>query len=332
MGEACRWAEQHFGLTGTPARDRTAAKRPTRAESEKAVRAGRPEPSRTRLRREVQTVAAASRGGGDFLGRLADAGLLVRERRSEIDPGMTTGYAVALPGDRDAGGSPIWYGGGKLASDLSWQKLQRRWDLEPVSRAKPASSRDRVRLIGPARTEAWQRALRAAEVGAAEIRRLAATDRPRAADAAHATSDALTVTAAVVEGRRGGPLSDAAAAYDRASRELHGRTPRPTPTGHGLRAAARLLATTGRATRNEATQILALVVALAALTESVAALRDAQGRAAQATAARDTAARLRAVAPQPQEHQHQRVRSLANSRATAGTYPPAFASTTRGAR
>ena len=40
VGEACRAAEQRFGLRRTAPRDRTAARRPTRAESEKAHRRG----------------------------------------------------------------------------------------------------------------------------------------------------------------------------------------------------------------------------------------------------------------------------------------------------
>jgi hypothetical protein len=41
IGEACRAAEHRFGLRATAPRDRTAAHRPTRAESEKARRRGR---------------------------------------------------------------------------------------------------------------------------------------------------------------------------------------------------------------------------------------------------------------------------------------------------
>ena len=44
VGEACRAAEDRFGLRRTAPRDRTAARRPTRAESEKARRHGFPEP------------------------------------------------------------------------------------------------------------------------------------------------------------------------------------------------------------------------------------------------------------------------------------------------
>ena len=119
----------------------------------------------------------------------------------------------------------------------------------------------------------------------------------QAADAAHATGDALTATARVVEGRQGGPLTDAARAYERAGRELWGRTPPRTFTGDGIRAAARVLTLTGRARRDESAQFLHLVTQLIALSEAVAGLRDVQGRAAQAAAAREAANKLRTVAP-----------------------------------
>ncbi len=45
---------------------------------------------------------------------------------SEKHPGQITGYAVALPG-QSAQGQPIWFGGGKLAPDLTLPQLQRRW-------------------------------------------------------------------------------------------------------------------------------------------------------------------------------------------------------------
>lgn len=291
LGEACRWAEQRFGLTVTAARDRTATKRPTRAETEKSTRARRPEPPRVRLQREVRTAAASAGDQSEFLAQMKSAGLLVRPRFSQRDPSQITGYAVALPGDRAANGQPVWFGGGKLAADLSWTKLARRW----AGATTPPNPGQRVE--GSARTAAWTRATRAANQGADTIRRLAATDPGAAADAAHATGDALTATARVVEGRQGGPLTDAATAYQRAGRELWGRTPPRTTTGDGLRAAARLLTLTGRAHRDESAQFLHLVTQLIALSDAVAALRDVQGRAAQAAAARDAASTLRTIAP-----------------------------------
>jgi len=51
--EACRAAEERFGLQETAPADRTAARRPNRAESELAARRGGREAPRVTLRREV---------------------------------------------------------------------------------------------------------------------------------------------------------------------------------------------------------------------------------------------------------------------------------------
>jgi hypothetical protein len=298
VGEACRAAEERFELRRTAARDRTAGRAASYGESEKAARHGLREPARVTLRRSVRTAAATATGIDDFLDRLRGAGLLVRERYSERTPGELTGYAVALPdpGGRTADGAPVWYGGGRLAADLSLPKLRSRWDTE-----RPAVPQrgGRSPLSVAERQAVWQHAQRTAAAATADIRRLAGTDSAAAADAAWAASDTLTAAARLVEGTRGGPLTRAADAYARAARQPWGRIPPPAPTGSALRGLARSLAPLGRARADETTQLLALVTALIALTEAVAELRRAQDRAAQAAAARAAAEQLRGLGHRP---------------------------------
>jgi hypothetical protein len=125
---ACQAIERQSGLQVTAPADRTAAVQPTRAETERSERNGSTEPSRVRLRRQVQEAAATARSEADFFARLRDAGALTRERRSDQDPGKVTGYAVALPGHVTRTGDPVWYGGGKLAADLTLPRLRGRWE------------------------------------------------------------------------------------------------------------------------------------------------------------------------------------------------------------
>ncbi len=113
-GEASREVEAKDGLTVTAASDRTAAKRASYAETEKAARQGHGEPVRDSLRRSVRTAASGASTLEEFFDRLADDGLLVRRRHSERNPGQVTGYAVALPESIDPGGASIYFGGGKL--------------------------------------------------------------------------------------------------------------------------------------------------------------------------------------------------------------------------
>jgi hypothetical protein len=107
VGEACRAAEQRFGLRRTTPRDRTAARCPTRPESEKARRRGLPEAPRITLRRAVSTAAAGASSEQEFFARLDQAGVLVRKRFSTRNPGEVTGYAVALPCDTTRAGGPV---------------------------------------------------------------------------------------------------------------------------------------------------------------------------------------------------------------------------------
>ena len=129
--EACQDAERQFGLHSTAPADRTAARRATRAESEQASRRGWEEPPRVTLRREVCTAAAGASTEEEFFGRLAQAGVQVRRRHSTINPLDVTGYAVGLPHHIAKDGQIIWYGGGKLAADLTLPKLRARWDGTP---------------------------------------------------------------------------------------------------------------------------------------------------------------------------------------------------------
>ena len=124
---ACHDAERRFRLRSTAPADRTAARRPTRAETEQAARRGWAEPARVTLRREVCTAAAGAGSEQEFFARLRQAGVLVRERRSTIRPDQVTGYAVGLPGHTTREGGVVWYGGGKLAPDLTLPKLRTRW-------------------------------------------------------------------------------------------------------------------------------------------------------------------------------------------------------------
>ena len=94
------------------------------------------------LRRAVHTAAAGASSEQEFFTRLEAAGLLVRKRFSQREPGQVTGYAVAKPGHVSRQGAPVWFGGGKLAADLTLPKLRERWlATGPAStrRARPGA-------------------------------------------------------------------------------------------------------------------------------------------------------------------------------------------------
>ena len=193
--DACLAAEQRYGLRSTAPADRTAARPPSRAETGKAARHGRSEPPRTTLRRHVATAAAAAASTTEFFARLDQAGILVRLRYSVTNPGQVTGYAVALPDDSTRNGEPVWYGGGKLAADLSWPRLAQRWTRParpdpPLTAAEAdalwdytarttADATDRIRYCTADRQPGRRRRCRVRGIGrAARSRRRAGQPRP----------------------------------------------------------------------------------------------------------------------------------------------------------
>ncbi len=136
--------EKEYGLFQVVRGDRTAAKRPTRAEQEKAKRAGHDKTARERLRTTVRTAVAAAASTEEFL-RLLEHTDGVLAEVVYFPSGDVRGLKVALADDTNAQAEPIWFSGSDLAPDLSWPKI-------------------RDRLAATARTrQPWQTALAAAE-------------------------------------------------------------------------------------------------------------------------------------------------------------------------
>jgi len=286
---ACLAAEARHGLQVTAPADKTAARHTTRAETEKAARNGQVVPARDWLRGQVQYAAAGAREPAAFLDRLRTAGVVVRERR-EPD-GRLSGYAV---GRREPAGETVLFGGGKLAADLSLPQLVARWqaaggaqeETGPVVAVEPA-----------ARAALWEQASAAAAQAAEEVRLLIDTAPNGAAvdsgDAATAAAEVLAGASRLIEGDTDGSLTQATRDYDRAARERRGRPISGTAAGSALRAAALQMAQGGRQPgRSEAAQVALLVAQIGRLSVSIARLREAQGRQAQAAAATRAALKL----------------------------------------
>jgi hypothetical protein len=214
--EACRAAEERYGLRRTAPGDRTVARRPARAGHEKTRRRGWEEAPRVTLRRAVSTADAGASSETEFFARLEDAGLLVRTRLSTRKPGEVTGYAVAQPGDASGTGGPVWFGGGKLAADLTLPRLRGRWEPDRIRQSEP--------FTAPERNAIWEHAARAAADASEQVRCLAATRPADAADAAWAAADTLYAASAALGSR---VIRQAADSYDRAARAPYGRIPAP---------------------------------------------------------------------------------------------------------
>jgi len=253
------------------------------------------------LRNKVRAALAGADSFTEFAKRLSLDGVLLRPRMSVQDPDEVTGYAVALrPKGADAAADiePLWFGGGKLAPDLTFPQLQARWGQE----TGPASPRRTdggattttagLNLSAEERAQLWLAAHRSIHEADEQIR-AACTGDPRAMAgaeaAAAAVSDVLASVSRLTERTGTGPLRQAADAYDRAARGLRRSLPVPTAQARRTRRSAGGLVGMQFVRQSDTRQLLELLDQLGRLSVTLAGLREQQGRAAQAAAARRAA-------------------------------------------
>jgi hypothetical protein len=312
--EASLAVEVRNGLTPTSPADRTGDRQTSRAEQRRHARQvtqraqqGRPAPAgpdREVLRGKVRAALAGATGFEEFRERLRRDGVLVRPRMSTLDPEEVTGYAVALRvtgADTADGLEPVWFGGGKLAPNLTFPQLRARWCREGAAPRQAAAAartvRDGLKLEPAERQALWETAGQALGRADEQLRAAASGDpttRAMAEAAAVAASEVLAALARLSERSAAGPLHSAAAAYDRAARGLRRRPPIPTGPARRTRRAAGGLRGMQFVRRADTRQLLHTLERLSRLSLTLAVLREQQGRTAQAAAARRAAELLTA--------------------------------------
>ncbi|GAA3013034.1 relaxase/mobilization nuclease domain-containing protein [Streptomyces drozdowiczii] len=128
----CRKIEAEFGLRRLKSGDLTAPRTPTGAERAKAERQGQKVTARHWLREQAYAVSAAVHNEADYFTVLQSLGIKVKTRLGP-ESGDVIGYSLAAPGDTNAAGEPVWYGGSKLAPDLSINRLRERLPDQEVA-------------------------------------------------------------------------------------------------------------------------------------------------------------------------------------------------------
>jgi hypothetical protein len=270
-GKACAELEDRFGLEPVPGRNaHRSVPEPSRADREISAARGDPEPLRVRLERTVRACAAAARSEAHFVALARNSGLLIRPRYSD-HPGTrtVTGYAVAAKDGRQAYSrktgktGPIWFGGGKLASDLTLPALRRRW--EPVGQNTAAARAEAL--------AAWSAAISLDDIPLSTRSRLHSgqlngLEDPRAA------ADLLAAAATACERDAPGPLSQAARHMARAAQQAGQVSRRPEVTAVISDMASTFMAITQAGTGD----VLTLVREVATLIDTIAATTRAPAR------------------------------------------------------
>ena len=264
---AARELEERFGLRRLEARARGTGSRGVRP-GERTADARRhrdhgtnghaPERgSRQTLERVVRACATASREESEFVRALREQNVRVRPRYAEGGRSSVVGYSVALPGPARGSQRAVWFGGGRLAKDLTLPSLRAGWQ-QSTSEQEAAiqewnqwtSSRlrtgDERRAELEHRAVPWHHCVHDIDRLRHQLR---GVDRDPAGTA-RVARDAAGILAAwsavVLEGDRPGPLARASRELARSAelRASH-RAPAPRPRARGSTLALYLLAGTG---------------------------------------------------------------------------------------
>jgi hypothetical protein len=247
--KACRELEQRFGLQRLEARTRGAGSRGLKhGELAADRRRGRqlgdrgehPErSSRQTLERIVRACATASRDESHFISRLRDEGIRYRPRYAEGGTDVVVGYSVRLPGADQGSQRSVWYGGGRLARDLTLPTLRRSWRqsddaqrkaVDEWKSTKPARLRPMAERQGELEQRAliWHRCTMELERVRQQLR-AAGADPAAIAHAAREGAGVLAAWSLSLEGEHPGALARAARQLAR-SAELPARTAAPPKT------------------------------------------------------------------------------------------------------
>lgn len=254
---------------------------------------------RHHLAMKVRGAAAASANEAEFVRRMRRTGLIVRPRFADGRTDVVTGFSVA---ERPKYGErPVWYGGGRLARDLTLPRLRTAWEDSPTAASAAAAewvSAKRGRpVVAPGRealetdVAAWEQCTTEVASLVERLQNVPLTDRDTWALVARQTSGALAAWSNAVEPAPG----DLAAAANALSQSAQTYRQMVTPKRAGtvsLSGAAMLLSSVAKGGNGPVAQA-AMVRQMLRLTQAVygASVAAKQARHAELLA-HDVRARL----------------------------------------
>jgi hypothetical protein len=236
LSRACAEFEHVYGLTVVEGRDGRGMPGLSRAEVERTAREHLAEPPRITLARLVREASVASKDEAEFVRRLRGSGALVRPRFETGGREAVVGYSVAL---RTTGGTaPIWFGGGKLAKDLTLPHLREFWEVSKDDRKPAVVEWIAAKTAVPGREalrghpDDWRRAVAAVERSLERLRTVPVSDLGGWRGAAREAAGVFAAWSRRLEGNSPGPL---AATADVLARSAQSRPGEPTPDRGAVR-------------------------------------------------------------------------------------------------
>jgi hypothetical protein len=214
LSRVCAELEADYGLVVVEGREGRGMPGLSRAELERTAREQLAEPPRITLARIVREVSVASNDEAEFVRRLRGTGVFVRPRFETGGTETVVGYSIALRTGN--GDTPIWFGGGRLAKDLTLPKLRKHWEPSLEDRkaavlewaATKSTAPGRESIVGS--PEDWQRAVAGMERTVERLRAVPVSDLATWRGAAREAAGVFAALSRRFEGQKPGPMALAA--------------------------------------------------------------------------------------------------------------------------
>jgi hypothetical protein len=226
LSRLCAAIETDYGLTVIEGRAGRGMPGLSRAELERTAKDQMAEPPRLTLARMVREASVASRDEAEFVRRLRGSGVLLRPRFETGGKEVVVGYSVAF-GTVD-GNTPIWFGGGKLARDLTLPNLRQFWEVSAADRESAVIEWSATKTVAPGREaiigipDDWRRAVGAIERAVEKLQDVPVSDLAAWRGAAREAAGLFAAWSRRFEGDSPGPLAAAADALARSAQNRPG--------------------------------------------------------------------------------------------------------------
>ena len=281
--KACNVLEHRYGLLVVESREHGRGSRCDSAAAQNAAkRAGASRTDRAVLEERLRAAATAAASEADFVRRARRLGVRLHPRFARGRTDIVVGYSAALR--TEDGQQPRWWGGGRIARDLTLTQLRTRWQDPPSSaleavEAWKGHSTKRAPYDGPL----WEDRIRALESFRAHLDRLSPTDHVGLANAAADIAGLLHAQAITARTSGGRDMLERAAVQVGRCAQLKTRPADKRLVDVGARMASDLALSIAAAT-NPRMAAVALAHATADLVQAITDLHEAAGQGATAAA------------------------------------------------
>ena len=281
--KACNVLEHRYGLLVVESREHGRGSRCDSAAAQNAAkRAGASRTDRAVLEERLRAAATAAASEADFVRRARRLGVRLHPRFASGRTDIVVGYSAALR--TEDGQQTRWWGGGRIARDLTLTQLRTRWQDTPSSALEAVEAwNGRYPKRAPYDGPLWEDRIRALEHFRTHLDRLSPTDHVGLANAAADIAGLLHAQAITARTSGGRDMLERAAVQVGRCAQLKTRPTDKRLVDVGARVASDL-ALTIAATSSPHMAAVALAHATADLVQTIANLHEAAGQASTAAA------------------------------------------------